>query len=59
MVIPNFGSSQQLINNTATTVFTEVGPISTGFIAGNFTGAVFNFSGTNRTVNGTFRVRRQ
>ena len=50
--------SSQIIVSPGTTVFTEYGPIGTGYIAGNISNAVYDFAGINKTVNVNFRVLR-
>jgi hypothetical protein len=55
---PPLGISQMIVS-AGTTMITEVGATNTGFIAGNIANASFDYSGTIRTVNGIFRVRRR
>lgn len=49
----------QIVISPGTTVFTEYGPIGTGFIAGTISNAIMDFNGVQRTVNANFRMRRK
>jgi hypothetical protein len=50
-------TSQQILTASPVVNITAVGPVTTGFIEGNFN-VQMNFSGTTKTVACTFRVRR-
>jgi hypothetical protein len=50
-------TSQQILTPSPVVNITAVGPVTTGFIEGNFN-IQMNFSGTPKTVACTFRVRR-
>jgi hypothetical protein len=54
---PSTGVSQQ-ITNPGTATITNIGANNGGYFEGNVTNSTWNFSGTTRTVNINFRVRR-